>query len=136
MNKKDIVAIEKILTCINELDIVCAGRTDEYFYDGYEMNILCDLVEEINKNLNKVNKKVKRKYDKINWDIIESYKEDDGILKVLKSGKIWCLASGVLSRELKNDLSDILKIELPLYYTNYCNRKHEKFIKNKKNDDK
>ena len=44
MNKKDIVAIEKILTCINELDIVCAGRTDEYFYDGYEMNILCDLV--------------------------------------------------------------------------------------------
>ena len=47
-------------------------------------------------------------------------------------GKVWELASTVLKKELKRDLSNILKIELPIYYTNYCNQQHEIFLNNKK----
>ena len=54
MNKKSIIAIEKILNCINELEIMCTGRDDNYFYDSYEMPILCNLVNEVEINLNKI----------------------------------------------------------------------------------
>ena len=69
MNKKSIIAIEKILNCINELEIMCTGRDDNYFYDSYEMPILCDLVNEVEINLNKVSTKLKRKYKNVNWCI-------------------------------------------------------------------
>lgn len=131
MNKKSIVAIEKILICINELEIMCNGRDDNYFYDSYEMPILCDLVNEVEINLNKISPKVKKKYDKVNWCVIDSYKEADGEFRILKLGKIWELASNVLKNELKQKLSNILKMELPLYYTNYCNQRHERFLRNK-----
>ena len=132
MNKKNIVAIENILKCLNELEILCNGRDANYFYDGYEMPILCDLVNQIEINLARINTKMKRKYANVNWDIIECYKELDGDYKVLKMGKVWELANIVLKKELKRDLSNILKKELPIYYTNYCNQKHERFLKNKK----
>ena len=131
MNKKSIIAIEKILNCINELEIICTGRDDNYFYDSYEMPILCDLVNEVEINLNKISTTVKRKYENVNWGVIDSYKEDDGEFKILKTGKVWGLASNVLKKELKQELSSILKIELPLYYTNYCNKQHERFTKSK-----
>jgi len=132
MNKKSIIAIERILNCINELEIVCTGRDDNYFYNSYEMPILCDLVNEVEININKISTKVKRKYDNVNWHVIDSYKEDDGELKILKMGKVWELANTVLKKELKSNLSYILKMELPIYYTNYCNQQHERFLKNKK----
>ena len=131
MNKKSIIAIERILNCINELEIVCTGRDDNYFYDSYEMPILCDLVNEVEININNISTKIKRKYDNVNWCVIDSYKEDDGEFKILKMGKVWELASTVLKKELKRDLSNILKIELPIYYTNYCNQQNERFLKNK-----
>lgn len=131
MNKKSIVAIEKVLICINELEIMCNGRGDNYFYNSYEMPILCDLVNEVEINLNKISPKVKKKYDKVNWRVIDSYKEADGEFRILKLGKIWELASNVLKNELKQKLSNILKMELPLYYTNYCNQRHERFLRNK-----
>ena len=130
MNKKSLIAIEKILNCINELEIVCTGRDVNYFYDSYEMPILCDLVNEVEININKISTKIKRKYKNVNWFIIDSYKEDDGELKNLKMGKVWELASTVLKRGLKRELSNILKMELPIYYTNYCNQQHERFLKN------
>ena len=130
MNKKSLIAIEKILNCINELEIVCTGRDVNYFYDSYEMPILCDLVNEVEININKISTKIKRKYKNVNWCIIDSYKEDDGELKNLKMGKVWELASTVLKRGLKRELSNILKMELPIYYTNYCNQQHERFLKN------
>ena len=131
MNKKSIIAIERILNCINELEIVCTGRDDNYFYDSYEMPILCDLVNEVEININNISTKIKRKYDNVNWCVIDSYKEDDGEFKILKMGKVWELASTVLKKELKSKLSYILKMELPIYYTNYCNQQHERFLKNK-----
>jgi len=132
MNKKSIIAIEKILNYISELEIMCTGRDDNYFYDSYEMPILCDLVNEVEMNINKISTKIKRKYDNVNWNVIDSYKEEDGEFRILKIGKVWELASIVLKKELKKDLSNILKMELPIYYTNYCNQQHERFLKNKK----
>lgn len=35
-------------------------RTDNYFYDSYKMPILCDLVRNIEKNLNNISLKIKK----------------------------------------------------------------------------
>lgn len=129
MDKKSILAIEKIITCINELEIITKGRDDNYFYKGFEMPILCGLVDEIDKNISKINSKIKDKYNNINWNIINSKKDDDLGIMTLKLGKVWELASSILKNELLNQLNKILEIELPIYYTNYCNARHKKAIK-------
>ena len=101
-------------------------RNDLYFYDSYEMPILCDLVRNIEKNLNNISLKIKKKYKNINWNIIkEQYNEFDE----MKVGKIWILSSGLLKGELLSKLKKILIEELPIYYTNYCNKQHEKYFK-------
>ena len=106
-------------------------RNDSYFYDGFEMPILCNLVDEIDKNISKINSKIKGKYNNINWDVINSKKEDDNGIKILKLRKIWDLASGILENELLENLNKILEIELPTYYMNYCNNRHIKANKGK-----
>lgn len=47
----------------------------------------------------------------------------------MKLGKIWILSSGLLKGELLSKLERILSVELPIYYTNYCNKQHEKYLK-------
>ena len=97
-----------------------------YFYDSYEMPVLCDLVSNIEKNLSNISLKIKKKYKNVNWNIIkEQYNEFDE----LKVGKIWILSSGLLKGELLSKLRKILIEELPIYYTNYCNKQHEKYFK-------
>ena len=66
MDKRSILAIEKIITYITELKIMTKRRNDSYFYDGFEMPILCNLVDEIDKNISKINSKIKDKYNNIN----------------------------------------------------------------------
>ena len=41
MNQKTIKAIERIITYLNELKILTKGRDDNYFYESYEMPIVC-----------------------------------------------------------------------------------------------
>ena len=126
INRKSIKAIENIILYINELDIMTKDRNDLYFYDSYEMPILCDLVSNIEKNLNNISLKIKKKYKNVNWNIIkEQYNEFDE----MKVGKIWILSSGLLKGELLSKLKKILSVELPIYYTNYCNKQHEKYLK-------
>lgn len=134
MNKKSLLAIENIITYITELDIITKGRDDNYFYDSYEMPILCDLVYKIEINLNKISSKIKKKYNNVNWNIIDSLKENDNDYMILKLGKTWKLSNGILKKELYHKLRNILEIELPTYYTKYCNQQHEKTIKNKRDD--
>ena len=129
MDKRSILAIERIITSILELKIMTRGRNDNYFYDGFEMPILCGLVDEIDKNISKINSKIKDKYNNVNWDVINSKKEEDNGLKV---GEIWDLASGILENELLESLNQILEIELPTYYMNYCYKQHKKALKRKK----
>ncbi len=128
MDKRSILAIERIITNILELKIMTSGRNDDYFYDGFEMPILCGLVDEINKNISKINYKIKEKYSNVNWDVINSKKDDDNGLKL---GKIWDLASGILEKELLENLNQILEIELPTYYMDYCYKQHKKALKEK-----
>ena len=126
INRKSIKAIENIITNINELDIMTKDRNDLYFYDSYEMLVLCDLVSNIEKNLSNISLKIKKKYKNVNWNIIkEQYNEFDE----LKVGKIWILSSGLLKGELLSKLKKILIEELPIYYTNYCNKQHGKYFK-------
>ena len=133
MNKKSILAIERIITYITELEIITKGRDDIYFYNGFEMPILCDLVDKIDKNLSIITPKIKIKYSNIKWNVIDSRKEDDNGFKVLKLRKIWELASGTLKKELYENLNNILKIEIPVYYTKYCNKQHKKAANRKEN---
>ena len=130
MNKKSILAIEKVLSLIKELEIMTKDRDDNYFYDSYEMPILCELVDEIDKNLNNINPKVKEKYNSINWRIIEERRYyDDFFGPSMKLGKVWELASGLIKVELYDSLNRVLENELPSYYTNYSNKMHEKAMK-------
>ena len=135
MNRKSIKAIEKILISILELDIITKGRDDNYFYDGYEMPVICDLVHDIEISINNISKKIISKYDYINWKVIESRKENDNGFMVLKLGKTWELADGIIKKELYEKLLNILEIELPVYYTNYCNNKHKQFVKGNTKED-
>ena len=130
MNKKDIRLIEQIITNINELAIMTKNRDDNYFYNSYEMPILCDLINTIDNNLKGISQSLKEKYSSINWNIIENQKHDDEFFgPSLKLGKIWILSNGLLKDELLNNLNKLLEKELPIYYTNYSNRMHEKAMK-------
>lgn len=130
MNKKDIKLIEQIITNINELEIITNNRDDNYFYDSYEMPVLCGLVDGIDDCINKISAKLKTKYNNINWQVIEERKHNDNVFgPSLKLGKTWELASGVLKSELLDGLNNVLKLELPVYYTNYSNKMHERAMK-------
>ena len=132
MNKKSILAIEKIITYIKELELITKGRNDNYFYNSFEMPILCDLVDKIDRNINIISPIIKRKYGNVNWNIIDSRKEIDNGIKILKLVKIWELSNGLLNKELYNNLNCILEIELPVYYTKYCNKQHNRFLEKRK----
>ena len=133
MNKKSIIAIEKIINNIMELDIITNGRDDNYFYDSYEMPIICGLVDDIDLNVKKISSRIIKKYNNVNWNVIDSFKEKDNGFMALKLGNVWKLADGVLKKELYNKLLNILRIELPIYYTNYCNLQHKKAIQKRNN---
>ena len=134
MNKKSLLAIERILTYIRELEKITNGKDDNYFYNGFEMPILCDLVDKIESNLNVISINLKRKYNIVKWNIIDSKKENDNGLIILKLGKIWELSSEILKNELYDSLNSILEKELPVYYKKYCNDKHRRMINKQKND--
>lgn len=108
------------------------GRDDNYFYDGFEMPVLCGLVDKTDENINKINSKIKSKYNNIDWNIIDSKKDDYNGMQSLKLGEIWNLASGVLEDGLLDGLNKILEIELPVYYRNYCNYQHKRLIEKNK----
>ena len=74
MNKKSLLAVERIITCINELSILTKNKSAEYFYDSFEMIILLDLLHEIEFNLDKISIKIKEKYKNIDWNIIKKRK--------------------------------------------------------------
>lgn len=126
MKKSDIINIEKIISDLNELKIMTNGRDDSYFYNGYEMNILCDLVNDVENKLNRISDNIKNKYSDIYWDIIKDKYNLEGNLKL---GTVWNLSNGKLYNKLYNNLMDILEIELPVYYKNYCDRMHIKAIR-------
>ena len=130
MNKKIINAIENILRCINELNILTKNKNDDYFYDGYEMPILCNLVGDIEKNLNCITYDFKNKYSNVNWNVINDLKNYDDGFPSLKIGDVWKLSSNILNNQLYHNLNKILEIELPNYYKNYCNKMHKKEVKN------
>ena len=119
MKKSDIINIEKIISDLNELKIMTNGRDDSYFYNGYEMNILCDLVNDVENKLNRISDNIKNKYSDIYWDIIKDKYNLEGNLKL---GTVWNLSNGILYNKLYNNLMNILEIELPVYYKNYCDR--------------
>lgn len=132
MKKGDIINIEKITSDLNELKIMTNGRDDSYFYDGYEMNILCSLVNDIEIRINKISDNIKNKYSDIYWNIIKDNYNLEGNLKL---GTIWDLSSGILYNKLYNNLMNILEIELPVYYKKYCDRMHEKAIRRRKTNE-
>lgn len=123
MNKKSLIAIERIISCINELSILTQNKTAEYFYDSFEMNILIDLVNEIECNINKISSKIKSKYKDVDWNIIKKEKHYDAVLgESLNIGKIWQLSSKTLKDELLVNLSKLLKEDKPTMYKMECNK--------------
>jgi len=129
MSKKSIIAIESILRCINELNILTKNKDDNYFYDGYEMPILCGLVDNIELNLSRITDKLKKKYSNVNWDVINDLKNYDDGFPSLKIGDVWNLSSNILYNQLYDNLNIILENELPDYYKNYCLKMHSKAVK-------
>lgn len=125
MNKKSLLAIERIIICINELDILTKNKDKEYFYDSFEMIILINLLNEIQSNITKINNKTKNKYKNIDWKIIEK-EYDDVFLNVEKA---WNLSSFIVKEELLDKLNKLLEQEIPNYYKKLCNKKHKEFIK-------
>lgn len=126
MNKRSIIAIEKIITDINELNILTHGKDDEYFYDSFEFNALIEIFDDIENQLSKISDNIKNKYSNIKWNIIRDSRNEYDELRV---GTIWELVSHVLYEELYDKLNNILKSELPNYYRELCNRRHERLIK-------
>ncbi|MBR1414122.1 MAG: hypothetical protein IJ574_05600 [Bacilli bacterium] len=134
MNKKSLLAIERVITCINELTILTKDKKAEYFFDSWTINALIDLIYEVEDNLDKVSIKIKEKYPDIKWDIINKSKEYDKIFGEstdMNLGKVWLLASESLRKEILYDLEEVLNNELLDYYTELCNNEHEKAIKEK-----
>ena len=128
---------EKIILLDNELIL---KPNKEFAYYAY-LGISCDTKFDEHEYsipikvtpLNDNTTDVPIKYSNIKWNVIDSRKEDDNEFKVLKLRKIWELASGTLKKELYKNLSSILNIELPVYYTKYCNKQHKKAAHRKEN---
>lgn len=126
MNKKSLQAIEKIIISIYELKYLTQNKTPEYFYEHLEMNILCDLVSEIENNIRKISKKIKNKYDFIDWQLIEKEKHNDEILgKKLTNGNVCELAFTTLNDKFLENMLEILETEIPHYYKQTCNKRSE-----------
>lgn len=121
MLKKDIKFIERIITNINELVILTSGKDDEYFYNSYEMVILCKLVDEVDLSLSSISDKLKNQYKNVKWDLVDKLKDNRD--ESLTVGKVWILSSYLLKDKLYNDLKKILTFELPIYYKKYCDKK-------------
>ena len=121
MLKKDIKFIERIITNINELVILTSGKDDEYFYNSYEMVILCKLVDEVDLCLSSISDKLKNQYKNVKWDLVDKLKDNRD--ESLTVGKVWILSSYLLKDKLYNDLKKILTFELPIYYKKYCDKK-------------
>jgi len=134
MNKKSLLAIERIISCINELIILTKDKKAEYFYNSFEMNALIDLLNQIELNINKINNKIKNKYNNIDWKIIEKEKKYDDVFgESLSIGKTWDLSSNILKNTLLNDLIKLLEEEIPNYYKKLCNKNHKIFVKKTSN---
>lgn len=131
MNKRTLLAIERIITCINELSIITKNKSAQYFYDSFEMNILLDILQEIELNLDKISIKIKEKYKNIDWDIIKKEKHYDEVFgESLNLGKAWILVSTTLKDNLLNKLIALLEDELPSYYKNLSDNRAKRFKTN------
>lgn len=120
MNKKDLKAIETIIIKLIELNIMTRNKTAEYFYDRLEMNILIAFIEDIDYNLKKISISLKKKYDVIDWEVIEKERDHDEVVgKCMNIGKAWKLAS-TLYDQLYDSLIDILNKELDEYTHLLC----------------
>lgn len=125
MNRKSLLAIERIIACINELEILTKDKEAEYFYDSLEMNILIDLISEIEVNLSRVNRNIKDKYKHINWNLIQNAKKYDEVFGgSFNLGEVWKLASITLKSELLDDLEMLLTQEIPKFYKSLCEQKN------------
>lgn len=121
MNKKSLIAIEKIISNINELKILTNKRDAEYFYNNLEMNILIELIYNIEDNINKINQKIKEKYSHINWTIIKDKMFYDPVFKEsINVGIAWNLANNEIEKSLLEELNKLLENELPDYYHKLC----------------
>lgn len=121
MNKESLIAIERIITCINELTILTKDKTAEYFYDSLEMNVLINLLDEIELNLEKIDSNIKNKYKDYNWNIIKKEKIEDEVFgSSYNLESVWKLSSSILKNELLNNLNTLLEKEIPDYYYNLC----------------
>ena len=128
VNKKSLLAIERIISCINELKILTKGKNAEYFYDSFEMNALIYLLNEIEINLKKISIKIKDKYKNVDWDIIKKEKHYDDVFgESLNLGKTWKLSSTILKDELLDNLILLLEEEIPIYYKKLCNERYKIF---------
>jgi len=124
MNKTSLIAVERIIACINELTILTNNRNAEYFYDSLEMNALIRLLDEIEKNIEKIDNKIKNRYKDFKWDIIKKEKFEDEVFGMSYNLKtVWELSNSILKNELLNDLITLLEKEIPEYYYNLYNKK-------------
>lgn len=124
MNKTSLIAVERIIACINELTILTNNRNAEYFYDRLEMNALIRLLDEIEKNIEKIDNKIKNRYKDFKWDIIKKEKFEDEVFGMSYNLKtVWELSNSILKNELLNDLITLLEKEIPEYYYNLYNKK-------------
>lgn len=124
MNKTSLIAVERIIACINELTILTNNRNAEYFYDSLEMNALIRLLDQIEKNIDKIDNKIKNRYKDFKWDIIKKEKFEDEVFGMSYNLKtVWELSNSILKNELLNDLITLLEKEIPEYYYNLYNKK-------------
>lgn len=124
MNKTSLIAVERIIACINELTILTNNRNAEYFYDSLEMNALIRLLDQIEKNIEKIDNKIKNRYKDFKWDIIKKEKFEDEVFGMSYNLKtVWELSNSILKNELLNDLITLLEKEIPEYYYNLYNKK-------------
>ena len=131
MNKNDLKAIENILLRLIKLNIMTKNKTSEYFYGRLEMNILIELIEDIDDNLKKISKKLKQKYNSIDWKIIEKERYSDEVFgNCMKLDKAWQLAS-TLYGQLYSSFVAILEAELGEYYHLLCEDKQKEILKAK-----
>lgn len=125
VDKKSLLAIERIMTICNELHILTTGKDAEYFYDRLEMNILIDLVLEVDSCVREVSDSLKKKYLEVDWNIVDKARYVDEVFGYsMKVSKAWELAS-CLDTVFLNKLQDILEKELESYYHEICLRRQE-----------
>lgn len=123
MKKKDLLAIERIISVINELNILTKGKDSSYFFDSLEINALLDLIYEVDVNINKISFELKEKYSTINWSVVASEKDYDEVMgPSINLGTVWKLASGGLNDALTDKLNQLLVSEIPDYYKNVCSK--------------